>query len=96
MKTALVIAPHPDDAELAMGGTIVKMIAAFWDIVIADLTDGEPISIQTEIGRFETKLRVVANMAAGVLIIPRHRKLAWQIFKAGASIGRDQINKVTT
>jgi NADH-quinone oxidoreductase subunit G len=61
-----------------------------------DLIDGDPISIQTEIGRFETKLRVVANMAAGVLIIPRHRKLAWQIFKAGASIGRDQINKVTT
>ncbi len=38
----LVIAPHPDDAELGMGGTIAKMIAAGWDVGILDLTDGEP------------------------------------------------------
>lgn len=42
MKTALIVAPHPDDAELAMGGTIAKMIANDWNIVVADLTDGEP------------------------------------------------------
>jgi len=42
MKTAMIIAPHPDDAELAMGGTIVKMIEYGWDVVIVDLTDGEP------------------------------------------------------
>lgn len=38
----LVIAPHPDDAELGMGGTIAKMIAAGWDVGILDLTSGEP------------------------------------------------------
>lgn len=42
MKTAMIIAPHPDDAELAMGGTIAKMIEYSWDVVIVDLTDGEP------------------------------------------------------
>ena len=42
MKTALIVAPHPDDAELAMGGSIVKMTAAGWNVVVADLTDGEP------------------------------------------------------
>lgn len=42
MKTSLIIAPHPDDAELAMGGTIAKMITSGWDVIIADLTDGEP------------------------------------------------------
>ncbi|MHC5061207.1 MAG: bacillithiol biosynthesis deacetylase BshB1 [Planctomycetota bacterium] len=42
MKTALIVAPHPDDAELGMGGAIVKMIAAGWSVCIVDLTDGEP------------------------------------------------------
>lgn len=42
MKKAMIIAPHPDDAELAMGGTIAKMIESGWDVVVIDLTDGEP------------------------------------------------------
>jgi hypothetical protein len=34
-------------------------------------------------------------MAAGVLIVPRHRKISWQIFATGmTSIGREQIKKV--
>ena len=42
MKTALIVAPHPDDAELAMGGAIAKMIIAGWSVCIVDLTNGEP------------------------------------------------------
>ena len=38
----LVIAPHPDDAELGMGGTIVKMLAQKMRVGILDLTSGEP------------------------------------------------------
>lgn len=38
----LVIAPHPDDAELGMGGTILKMVAAGMHVGILDLTSGEP------------------------------------------------------
>ncbi|MCS7305277.1 MAG: bacillithiol biosynthesis deacetylase BshB1 [Thermoguttaceae bacterium] len=38
----LVIAPHPDDAELAMGGTILKMVDEGLLVGILDLTDGEP------------------------------------------------------
>ena len=41
-KRALVISPHPDDAELGMGGTIAKMVSSGWDICVVDLTDGEP------------------------------------------------------
>jgi bacillithiol biosynthesis deacetylase BshB1 len=39
---ALVVAPHPDDAELGMGGTIVRLIGHGWKVGIVDLTDGEP------------------------------------------------------
>lgn len=42
VKTALIVAPHPDDAELAMGGTIAKMIADGWNVCLIELTDGEP------------------------------------------------------
>ncbi len=38
---ALVFAPHPDDAELGMGGTIVKMIEAGKRVGVIDLTRGE-------------------------------------------------------
>ena len=39
---ALVIAPHPDDAELGMGGAILKFLASGWNVGILDLTNGEP------------------------------------------------------
>ncbi|HMO13527.1 MAG TPA: bacillithiol biosynthesis deacetylase BshB1 [Pirellulaceae bacterium] len=44
---ALVIAPHPDDAELGMGGSIVKMLQGGWNVGILDLTDGEPTPFGT-------------------------------------------------
>ena len=58
------------------------------------LIDGDLISIQTENGRFDAKLKAAENMASGVLVIPRHRKLAWQIFETGTqSIAYEQIKK---
>lgn len=38
----LVVDAHPDDAELGLGGTIVKMVKAGYDVYILDLTNGEP------------------------------------------------------
>ena len=42
MLDALVVAPHPDDAELGMGGTILRLIAQGWRVGVLDLTNGEP------------------------------------------------------
>jgi bacillithiol biosynthesis deacetylase BshB1 len=42
MLDALVIAPHPDDAELGMAGAILKMQAEGMRVGVLDLTDGEP------------------------------------------------------
>jgi N-acetylglucosamine malate deacetylase 1 len=39
---ALVIAPHPDDAELGMAGAILKMRGEGLRVGILDLTSGEP------------------------------------------------------
>jgi len=60
-------------------------------------SDGQQVSIQTESGSLEVRLKVVENMAPGVLVIPRHRKMAWQIFETGiSSIGLDQFKKMPT
>lgn len=39
---ALVIAPHPDDAELGMAGGILAMLAEGKKVGVLDLTSGEP------------------------------------------------------
>jgi bacillithiol biosynthesis deacetylase BshB1 len=49
----LVIAPHPDDAELGMGGAIVKFLAKGRRVGILDLTDGEP----TPFGSVELRMK---------------------------------------
>ncbi len=39
---ALIVSPHPDDAELGVGGTIIRLIEQGWKVGILDLTSGEP------------------------------------------------------
>jgi len=43
----LVVAPHPDDAELGMGGAILRMIAGGRRVGVLDLTSGEPTPFGT-------------------------------------------------
>jgi bacillithiol biosynthesis deacetylase BshB1 len=39
---ALIVAPHPDDAELGMGGAILRMLDDGMRVGVLDLTSGEP------------------------------------------------------
>jgi bacillithiol biosynthesis deacetylase BshB1 len=63
MLDALVVAPHPDDAELGMGGTIARLITQEWKVGILDLTNGEP----TPLGSPERRAAetAAANAALG-------------------------------
>jgi bacillithiol biosynthesis deacetylase BshB1 len=56
MLDILVIAPHPDDAELGMAGAIAKFIAEGRQVGLLDLTDGEP----TPHGNIEIRRRETA------------------------------------
>lgn len=51
MLNILAVGSHPDDVELGMGGTILKLSEAGHGITIVDLTDGEP----TPLGDSETR-----------------------------------------
>lgn len=59
---ALVIAPHPDDAELGMGGAIVKMLSEGWKVGVLDLTSGEP----TPFGSVEIRQQETAAATAAL------------------------------
>lgn len=64
MLDALVIAPHPDDAELGMGGTIALMLSRGLSVGVLDLTDGEP----TPRGSVEIRSRETAAATAALAI----------------------------
>jgi N-acetylglucosamine malate deacetylase 1 len=52
----LVVAPHPDDAELGMGGAICKLIKQGKRVGVVDLTNGEPTPFGSpEIRAIETQ-----------------------------------------
>jgi len=56
--------------------------------------DKERITLSLDRGRLEVELRIVDNMATGVIVMPHHRQLAWQkIEKWPAMIAVDQIRK---
>jgi bacillithiol biosynthesis deacetylase BshB1 len=42
MANILVVGPHPDDQEIGMGGTIVRLAAQGHNVLILDMTNGEP------------------------------------------------------
>jgi bacillithiol biosynthesis deacetylase BshB1 len=60
MLDVLIVAPHPDDAELGMGGTILKLIAEGRRVGVLDLTSGEP----TPWGNPEIRARETAAATA--------------------------------
>jgi bacillithiol biosynthesis deacetylase BshB1 len=56
MLDYLIIAPHPDDAELGTGGTILLLKQQGASVGVLDLSDGEPTPFGTpEIRRAETE-----------------------------------------
>ena len=62
----LVVGPHPDDQELGMGGTIARLAHEGHDILLLDMTNGEP----TPYGDPETRAREAAQ-AADILGVRR-------------------------
>ena len=61
----LVVAAHPDDAEISVGGTIITSLGAGLRVGILDLTSGEP----TPRGSLETRQRE-AEEARQILGVP--------------------------
>lgn len=70
MLDILVVAPHPDDAELGMAGAIMKFLAEGRRVGLLDLTSGEP----TPHGSLEIRARETAA-ATAILGLPWRENL---------------------
>lgn len=68
MANILVVGPHPDDQELGMGGTIARLVDAGHDMLLLDMTNGEP----TPHGSPEKREREW-TAAAKILHVRRHQ-----------------------
>jgi bacillithiol biosynthesis deacetylase BshB1 len=60
MLDALIVSPHPDDAELGMAGSILRLKADGLRVGVLDLTNGEP----TPFGSPERRARETAAATA--------------------------------
>jgi bacillithiol biosynthesis deacetylase BshB1 len=59
MASILVIGPHPDDQELGMGGSIIRLKSQGHKVHLVDMTNGEP----TPYGSVETRAKEAAAAA---------------------------------
>ena len=59
-----------------------------------NLAAGDRVAVELESGTLEASIHLKENMAAGMLIIPRHKNLGWQKMNSGQTrIRPDQISK---
>jgi len=42
MAVVLAVGPHPDDVEIGMGGTVIRLVNLGYEVHVLDLTNGEP------------------------------------------------------
>ncbi len=61
----LAVGAHPDDVEIACGGTLAKLVRQGYAVGIIDLTDGEPTPLSTGPGQRLEEARQAAR-ALGV------------------------------
>lgn len=60
------------------------------------LSAGDTAVVETDTGSVQLPVAVKENMASGVLVIPRHRRIPWQELGAGPIyITKDRIRKVS-
>ena len=90
MRTdVLAIGAHPDDIELACGGTVAKLVQLGHTVALADLTQGE---LGTR-GTKQIRAREAAD-AARILGVTTRRNL--QIPDGGIDIKKENVLKVIT
>jgi N-acetylglucosamine malate deacetylase 1 len=80
MMRIAVLGPHPDDQELAMGGTIALLAAGGHAVTLVDMTTGEPTPFGSEEARAQeaaaaAKLLGVTRLATGF----RNREVAYSL-----------------
>ena len=89
--------------ELSAGSACLEPLAAEpfaglhrRDAAVLGVADGDRVSIRSKHGALDVRVRLFENMACGVIVVPRHRKLAWQALGHQLRVGPDDVRKVGT
>jgi LmbE family N-acetylglucosaminyl deacetylase len=75
MANVLVVGPHPDDQEIGMGGTIALLASQGHDVLLLDVTNGEPTPFGDPATRAKEAARAVeilSRRGEGTKPVRRH------------------------
>jgi bacillithiol biosynthesis deacetylase BshB1 len=71
----IAIAAHPDDIEVAMGGTVAKLTSKNYRFLIVDICDGEPARYAKFGERRKQAKKAAEILGADLLILDEHDRL---------------------
>jgi len=87
------LSAHSECLEDLAGSPCILMNRS--DAQQLNLADGDRLFLELDSGGIEVKLQTKGDMAAGTLILPRHKYLQWQVMGTGRTwVQKDQIRKI--
>jgi N-acetylglucosamine malate deacetylase 1 len=84
----LAFSAHPDDLEVAMGGTAAKLAAQGLRVLFVDLTDGEPARYAVPHIRREQAMRAATILGVERLVLDGHDRLLTDSVPARMAVAR--------
>lgn len=84
----MIVAAHPDDAEVQMGGTIAKLTRAGMRALIVDLCDGEPADFAPPGVRREQALRAARMLGADRIFLDQQDRFIADTIPARLAVAR--------
>lgn len=86
----IAVGAHPDDVEIAIGGTLAKLVTQGYRVGIVDLTDGEPTpgspSPEVRLEEAQTAARILGVHMRETLELPNRR--LFDSFEARVELGK--------
>jgi len=66
------------------------------DAAMLELADGDTAVIETDSGSVRLPVKVMENMAVGTVVLPRHRRIDWQVLgKTAVKLEKGRIHKAS-
>jgi len=84
----MAFAAHPDDLEVSMGGTALKLVAAGLRVLFVDLTDGEPSRYAPAGVRRQNAERAAEILGVERMILTEHDRLLQDSVELRLTIAR--------
>ena len=85
----MVVSAHPDDAEVQMGGTIVKLVRKGMRGVLIDLCDGEPSDFDAPGERVKQAQRAAEILGVERILLPFQDRMIQDTIEIRLAVARE-------